>query len=664
MASAKTERRILVLGSADSGRTTLIKTICGENIQYETMPGMEYEQIKCLDKHLTFIETPEFKRNKKSWDEIQEFIRNDLLPIHAIWLVLHYQYDIDDNALKTLTMLPYLPSFIILNHADFLQTSFYCRQELEKDIKHFDDANQKNPPAYLQSSPILMAQRERLIKWKANNKDAVNLQRIFLTSLRNQEETDRPIGVRTVIEETISIIDVFQQKQVLLVILKTKIIGHETPSNPWNRFQKKHAEKGCLEEDITAQYYHICLGENDFSIDDTIIDVIRRTGRDTVFKIKILQSDAFHCTRFALESLTVAVPLVEAASILPHDDLYQKLSSYRDVDKLTQLGLVAEHFLQWLDMGYNDAGSLFALIPAYFKYQIDTCPNYHEATFELQLAKLGLTSDCVKFIVQQTTKYENDDKQDAIYYALQYYLHQFFVIFEITLDPPITSTPLNQLKPLDIQVSKDLFPGKFQTIRITNFRTNDINISLERTEIIQQKGSEKILFHATQAQQAVNILHFGLDAMGARSNLDFGPGFYLNIYFKDASDFCQRHIAPYADHQAAILIFQVPAQVYNTWNIYEVDYTTLEQNLDNLTRWQHFVRDCRRRQINNRARHEYDGFSGPQCANPSKIVSELLRIRYTNETKPRVAWQISLHSSNTQARIMDYLTSVVTFTDI
>ncbi|CAF3077571.1 unnamed protein product [Rotaria sp. Silwood2] len=154
MASAKTEHRILVLGSPYSGRTTLIKTICGGNIQYETVPGMQYEQIKCLDNDLTFIETAGFKTN-----EIQELIRNDLFQIHAIWLVLNYEFDIDDNELKTLTMLLYLPSFIILNHADLLQTFFHCRQEFEKDIKHFDDANQNNLPVYLQSSSILMAQR-------------------------------------------------------------------------------------------------------------------------------------------------------------------------------------------------------------------------------------------------------------------------------------------------------------------------------------------------------------------------------------------------------------------------------------------------------------------------------------------------------------------------
>jgi hypothetical protein len=101
---------------------------------------------------------------------------------------------------------------------------------------------------------------------------------------------------------------------------------------------------------------------------------------------------------------------------------------------LTQIGLVATQFLQCLDKEYNDAGSIFDLIPAYFEYQINTHPDYNEAT-------LNLTSDCAMFINQQAKKDENDDKQDAVYYALQYCQHRFYVIHEIPVDPPITSTP-------------------------------------------------------------------------------------------------------------------------------------------------------------------------------------------------------------------------------
>ncbi|CAF4777654.1 unnamed protein product, partial [Rotaria sp. Silwood2] len=163
-----------------------------------------------------------------------------------------------------------------------------------------------------------------------------------------------------------------------------------------------------------------------------------------------------------------------------------------------------------------DCLSLFHLIPAYFEYQINTCLDYDKADFKLQLMKLGLTPECVMFIDQQTTKYENDDKQDAIYYALQYCLHRCFLIYAIPLDPSLTSTPLNQIQTFDIQVTNELLPGNFQLVRIKNYHTNKINISLRETGLIQEVNDVKLLFHATQVQKAVHILRNGLDPIGVR----------------------------------------------------------------------------------------------------------------------------------------------------
>ncbi|CAF1346617.1 unnamed protein product [Rotaria sp. Silwood1] len=84
MTSTNITCQILVLGSIGSGRTTLIKTIIGENIVHETISGTKYEQIKYLDKHLTFIKISTFETNDHIWHEVQQFIRNNLLPIHAI----------------------------------------------------------------------------------------------------------------------------------------------------------------------------------------------------------------------------------------------------------------------------------------------------------------------------------------------------------------------------------------------------------------------------------------------------------------------------------------------------------------------------------------------------------------------------------------------------
>ncbi|CAF1473002.1 unnamed protein product, partial [Didymodactylos carnosus] len=54
--------------------------------------------------------------------------------------------------------------------------------------------------------------------------------------------------------------------------------------------------------------------------------------------------------------------------------------------------------------------------------------------------------------------------------------------------------------------------------------------------------------------RAVPILHRGLDASSETRNFDFGPGFYVNIYFNDAKQWYQRRIASYSREQAAILI--------------------------------------------------------------------------------------------------------------
>ncbi|CAF3918368.1 unnamed protein product, partial [Rotaria sp. Silwood1] len=105
-------------------------------------------------------------------------------------------FNVDENLLNQLKILPHVPLFIILNKADFLQNLFSSQSELEKDIKYFDDINQKDFPNYFRNNHILMVKRECLMKWKINNEDIVNLQHIFLMSLIDEDKTHRPIGVR------------------------------------------------------------------------------------------------------------------------------------------------------------------------------------------------------------------------------------------------------------------------------------------------------------------------------------------------------------------------------------------------------------------------------------------------------------------------------------
>ncbi|CAF1269840.1 unnamed protein product [Rotaria sordida] len=73
-------------------------------------------------------------------------------------------------------------------------------------MKYFNDTNRKDFPDYFQNNQILMIKRECLMKWKKlNNEDIVNLQHIFLMSLIDENETYRPIDVKTLLEETINV---------------------------------------------------------------------------------------------------------------------------------------------------------------------------------------------------------------------------------------------------------------------------------------------------------------------------------------------------------------------------------------------------------------------------------------------------------------------------
>ncbi|CAF1508412.1 unnamed protein product [Adineta steineri] len=216
----------------------------------------------------------------------------------------------------------------------------------------------------------------------------------------------------------------------------------------------------------------------------------------------------------------------------------KKLYSYRDAEKRMQVGLIAEEFLQWLDAEGNDTDSIIDLIPAYFEYRMNSDSGYKKAAFVAQLKKLGLNSSCVTLICAQTAELSNDDQQYAFYYAVQYCLYQFHIKFEIPLHPPITNGPLNQLETLDIQVTKDFFSKQFEKIQIKNFHTDNINIDLGETTMMESVTNTKLLLHATAVHFAASIIRNGIDATTTRINLDFGPGFYLNTDFRDAADWC------------------------------------------------------------------------------------------------------------------------------
>ncbi|CAF1030626.1 unnamed protein product [Adineta steineri] len=155
----------------------------------------------------------------------------------------------------------------------------------------------------------------------------------------------------------------------------------------------------------------------------------------------------------------------------------------------------------------------------------------------------------------------------------------------------------------------------------------------KETGMIESITNTKLLFHATTVYDAVSIICNGIDATSGRLNSDFRPGFYLNTCFKDAKDWCRYRITPHWGSQAAILIFQVPQNLYDQWNIHQLDHESPGNDSSSLNEWQLFVKKCRFGDRNNRIIGIYHGFEGPQCANPKRLENETLEIRFTNEAR-------------------------------
>ncbi|CAF4239937.1 unnamed protein product, partial [Adineta steineri] len=78
-------------------------------------------------------------------------------------------------------------------------------------------------------------------------------------------------------------------------------------------------------------------------------------------------------------------------------------------------------------------------------------------------------------------------------------------------------------------------------------------------------------FHATAVHYAASVIISGIDVTSGHLNLDFGLGFYLKIHFRDTKDWCTYRFAPTCDGEAAILIFQLPQDVYHGRNIYQLE---------------------------------------------------------------------------------------------
>jgi len=70
--------------------------------------------------------------------------------------------------------------------------------------------------------------------------------------------------------------------------LKSEKSDYETPRNPWNKFEKKHAGEGLTKERILELYDLEHNVEKNSSTDNIITDITTQMGKDRVLKLKIL----------------------------------------------------------------------------------------------------------------------------------------------------------------------------------------------------------------------------------------------------------------------------------------------------------------------------------------------------------------------------------------
>jgi hypothetical protein len=69
------------------------------------------------------------------------------------------------------------------------------------------------------------------------------------------------------------------------------------------------------------------------------------------------------------------------------------------------------------------------------------------------------------------------------------------------------------------------------------FRTKNVNVSLANTGLLDKDTEQQQLFyHGSISEYASQLLEYGIPGGNPFSSNDFGPGFYLNKSFEDASN--------------------------------------------------------------------------------------------------------------------------------
>lgn len=174
-------RIVLICGSSNNGKSTLINTLFKQNIArigYDGMPTTKTLQIfPVQSSKVLYIDSAGLEKH----DNTDKFIQLTSIRPDLIWLMLNYTASIEKIELDISTKyFPNTPLILIINKVDILQ-------ELNIDEKELNDFD-KNVPTTLKDIKPLSTIRCKLIKHK-------NVHRLVPMSLRQNEENDKPIGL-------------------------------------------------------------------------------------------------------------------------------------------------------------------------------------------------------------------------------------------------------------------------------------------------------------------------------------------------------------------------------------------------------------------------------------------------------------------------------------
>jgi tRNA U34 5-carboxymethylaminomethyl modifying GTPase MnmE/TrmE len=180
-------RTVLICGSSNNGKTTLINTLFNQNfvVGLNGTPTTRTLQIfRDETSKVLYVDSAGLEKH----DNTDKFIQLTSIRPDLIWLIVNYAASIEQIELDISTK--YFRNtrlILIINKVDILQ-------EMNIDQRDLKDFHKKVPDS-LKNLKKLISVRKKLIKHK-------NMHRLVPMSLRQCEEGDKPIGLTNLVEVT------------------------------------------------------------------------------------------------------------------------------------------------------------------------------------------------------------------------------------------------------------------------------------------------------------------------------------------------------------------------------------------------------------------------------------------------------------------------------